>query len=319
MKLHWSYKAKRGERITPCIRCLVCHNEVVKRANIAACTVNPYLVREDEQPLKPAESIKKVMVIGGGPAGITAAVTASKRGHRVTLIEKDSELGGMIIAGSVPQFKYEFKGLLRFFREEAKKNKIKVKLRKEVTEEIVKSESPDVLIVATGGKPIMPNIPGIDSAHVMPAPEYLLRSDKIRDKDAVVIGGGDVGCETAIVLKRNGNRVTIVEKLTELMDLVEMKYHVKVMNRMLKEEGVSVLLNAQVDEIKEDAVILKEGKNKKQLKADHVVIAVGMETDKDRVSSLKSSCEVSYVIGDAEEPHTIREAVHEGDRIGRLI
>jgi 2-enoate reductase len=316
---HWSYKAKHGERITPCIRCLVCHNEVVKKANLAACTVNPYLVREDEEPLRAAESTKRVMVVGGGPAGITAAVTAARRGHKVTLFERDGELGGMIVAGSMPGFKYEFKGLLRYFREEAKKSKVKLRLRKEATEELIKRESPDVLIVAAGGRPIIPSIPGIDGAHVMTAPECLLQSDRIRDKDVVIIGGGDVGCETAIVLRRNGNRVHVVEKLTELMGTVDMKYHVNVMERMLKEEGVSVHLGAEVKEIKDDIVAIKEGNEKKQLKADHVIVAVGIETERDRVSSLKSACEKSYVIGDADEPHTIREAVYEGDRIGRLV
>ncbi|UCB47311.1 MAG: FAD-dependent oxidoreductase, partial [Spirochaetota bacterium] len=316
---HWSYKAKLGQRITPCIRCLVCHNEVVKRANIAACTVNPYLVREDEELLKPAVSPKKVMVVGGGPAGITAAVTASRRGHTVTLYEKGKELGGMIIAGSVPQFKYEFNSLLRYFREEAKTSRFKLRLKREVTEEIIKNESPDILIIAAGGKPVIPDIPGIESTHVIPAPECLLTSDKIKNKDVVVIGGGDVGCETALVLKRNGNRVCVVEKLAELMGLVEMKYHVKVMDRMLKEEGVSVYLNAQVEEIRKNEVILREGKNRKQLKADLVVVAVGMEVDREIIASLKQACDVSYVIGDADEPHTIREAVYEGDRIGRLI
>jgi 2-enoate reductase len=305
--------------ITPCIRCLVCHNEVVKKANLAGCTLNPYLVREDEEPVEPAEKQKKVMVVGGGPAGITAAVTASKRGHRVTLFEKAGELGGMIIAGSVPKFKYEFPGLLRYFRDEAKKNRIKLRLGREVTEELVRNESPDVLVVATGGKPVMLDIPGVDSVECIAAPECLKISDTMTDRDVVIIGGGEVGCETALVLKRNGNRVSIVEKAGELMGLVEMKYHVKVMERMLEEEEVSVYLNAQVREIKGNIVCIEEGEKKRELKADVVVVSVGMTTDRDSVSALTGACDASYVIGDAQEPHTIREAVFEGDRVGRLI
>ncbi len=158
---HWSYKAKRGKRIIPCIRCLVCHNEVVRRGNIAACTVNPYLVREKDAPLLKTESPKRVMVVGGGPAGITAAVTASKRGHRVHLYEKGDQLGGLIVAGSKPEFKYEFGKLLEYFRDEVMDSNVKLKLAEEVTPQLVKREAPDVLVIAIGGTPVVPPIKGI--------------------------------------------------------------------------------------------------------------------------------------------------------------
>jgi 2-enoate reductase len=317
---HWSWKAKRGIRITPCIRCLVCHNEVVKHGTYAACTVNPYLVREDEQPLVPAQIRKKVLVAGGGPAGITAAVMASRRGHTVTLYEKGEQLGGTIIAGSVPEFKYEFRELLNYFQEEVESSEVEIKLKTEATAELIRSGQPDALIVAIGGRPIRPAIPGIGLDLVVNAPDALLRADEHRDSDVVVIGGGDVGCETAIVLRRNGNRVSIVERLDELMALVEMKYHVMVMERMLKEEGVHVYTCAQVAEIKRDAVVVEYNEGRKhELPADLVVIAVGVGTDTASIKKLAGSCPVSYVIGDAQEPRTIREAVFEGDRVGRLL
>lgn len=317
---HWSYKAKRGIRITPCIRCLVCHNEVVKRGNYAACTVNPYLVREDEEPLVPAKEKKKVMVIGGGPAGITAAVTASRRGHAVTLYDKEEHLGGTIIAGSVPEFKYEFKALLEYFRDEASSSSVKVKLGTEATEEFIKREAPDVLMVATGGRAILPAIPGIGMDHVVTATDALLRVDEFQGIDITVIGGGDVGCETALVMQRKGNCVTIVEQLDGLMALEEVKYHVMVMERMLEEEGVIVHTGAEVEEIKHGAVVVKQSEGSvEELVSDVVVVATGVETDGSAVETLTGTCPVSFVIGDAQEPHTIREAVFEGDRVGRLV
>jgi 2-enoate reductase len=134
------------------------------------------------------------------------------------------------------------------------------------------------------------------------------------------MGGGDVGCETAVVLKRNGNEVVIVEKLGELMALEEMKYHTMVMEKMLKEERVVSYVNSKVLCVKEQFVEIQSENNEVQrIPADLVVVAVGIKTMPEMVNELKDACANSYVIGDAREPNTIREAVYEGDRIGRII
>jgi len=317
---HWSYRAKRGQRFTPCIRCLVCHNEVVRRGNIAACTVNPYLVREKEAPLKRTGNPKKVMVVGGGPAGITAAVTASRRGHDVYLFEKSDEVGGLIIAGSRPDFKFEFGALLQHFRDEVKESSVKLFLNSEVTVDTVKRESPDVLIIAVGSVPILPDIPGIESDNVLSAQMCLLKSDEIKGKRIVVIGGGDVGCETAVVLRRMGNDVSIVERLDELMGLVEMKYHTMVMERMLHEENVKKYTGSKVVSIEDGFTEVQDAQgNISRIPADVVVVAAGMKSRSEKVDELLNLVPETYVIGDAEKPQTIREAVFEGDRVGRLM
>ncbi len=316
----WSYKAKRGERITPCIKCLVCHNEVVKRGNFAGCTVNPYLVREPEEPLIPAESPRNVMVVGGGPAGVTAAVAASKRGHEVCLYEKEDKIGGQLIPGSAPDFKYEFKDLLKYYEDELEDSSVRVEMNKEVTAGIVKQESPDVLIIAIGGEPVLPSIPGIDKDHVISAPSCLRKPELVKGKKVVVIGGGEVGCETAMVLKKMGRDVTIVEKLETLMELEEMKYHTMVMERMLEEEAVVQYLGSEVVEINDGYIKVKNaGGSIVEIPADNVVVSIGIKTLPEKVEELKRACAFSHVIGDAGEPRTIREAVFEGDKIGRLI
>jgi 2-enoate reductase len=317
---HWSHKAKRGERITPCIRCLVCHHEVVRRGKFAACTVNPYLVREKDAPLIRTRSSKQVMVVGGGPAGITAAVTASTRGHRVRLYEKGDQLGGLIIAGSKPAFKYEFGKLLEYFRDELRDSNVELKLAEEVTPQLVEQEAPDVLVIAIGGTPVVPNIKGIEKEHVVSAQDCLLGSEIIQDKKVVVIGGGDVGCETALVLKRGGNEVAVVEKLQKLMELEEMKYHTMVMEKMLTAEGVAVHTGTEILQIGDSSVTVKSARAKiDELPADLVVFAVGIRRTPEKIKELEEACAVHYVIGDAKEPHTIREAVYEGDKVGRLI
>jgi 2,4-dienoyl-CoA reductase-like NADH-dependent reductase (Old Yellow Enzyme family)/thioredoxin reductase len=316
----WSAKAREGGRITPCIKCLVCHHEVVKMANIAACTVNPYLVREPQAQLLKANKLKRVLVAGGGPAGITAAVVASRRGHEVTLYDRLDNLGGQIIAGSKPEFKYEFPDLLQYFRDEIKDSSVRVRLNTEVTGELIKKESPDVLIVAIGGSSRMPDIPGIDRNTVITAPECLKRADEVKKRDVVVIGGGDVGCETAVVLVRRGNSVSIVEELGELMALEDIKYNTLVMERMLKQEEVHVYTGSRVTEIKEKSVVVKNADGiSTELSADLVVVSIGLSPQKDKAGQLQKYCQESYVIGDAVEPHRIREAVYEGDRVARMI
>jgi 2,4-dienoyl-CoA reductase-like NADH-dependent reductase (Old Yellow Enzyme family)/thioredoxin reductase len=317
---HWTYKAMKGERITPCIKCLVCHNEVVKKGNFAGCTVNPYLVRELEEPLVKAERSLKVMVAGGGPAGVTAAVTASKRGHDVCLYEAQREIGGQLIPGSAPLFKYEFQDLLKYFRDELDDSNVRVEIGKEVTAREVKDEAPDVLIIATGGYSIIPDIPGIDMEHVLPATRCLKEPEFVKGNRVVVIGGGDVGCETAVFLKRRKKEVTIVEKLPTLMEKEDMKYHTLVMEEMLEEEGIVSYTSSEVTDIKEGTLKIKTGDGKTiDLPADTVVVAIGIEKDPAYVENLKEACPVSHVIGDAGVPQTLREAVFDGDKIARSI
>ncbi|MFC2145093.1 FAD-dependent oxidoreductase [Actinomycetota bacterium] len=144
---HWSLKAKKGERIVPCIKCLVCHNEVVKRAKLAACTVNPYLCKENNLELKPADKKKNVMIVGAGPAGIQAALTSSKRGHNVKLFEKLRSIGGMMRLSMVPDFKYEFDTLVDYYEKEISDSKVDLNLGIEVTPDKVKEIAPDQFLI----------------------------------------------------------------------------------------------------------------------------------------------------------------------------
>lgn len=319
---HWSLRAKKGMRITPCIKCLVCHNEVVKRAKLAACTVNPYLCKESDMDLKPADKKKKVMVVGAGPAGIRAAITSSKRGHDVKLFERQESIGGMIRLSTVPDFKYEFDTLIDYYKKELADSDVDLNLGIEVTPETVKEADPDVLILAVGGEPVVPDIKGIDSNKVYKATDCL--SGKIdigTGKKIVVIGGGEVGCETALWLRRKGNDVTIVEILDELMALEEMKYHIVILVRMLAEEGLNIELGSRVASIEKDYVVVakKNNKDKKKIPADIVVYSVGFKDLKQSLDIFNGLAKEVYIIGDAKEPHKIREAVHEGEEIACKI
>jgi 2-enoate reductase len=176
------------------------------------------------------------------------------------------------------------------------------------------------LVIAVGGLPCKPPIKGIEESRAYAAVDLLCSGTIPDGRNIVMIGGGEVGCETALWLKRAGKEVTIIEMLEELMALEEMKYHTMIMERMLKKEDVRILTSARVDEVKNGFITISKGGDKtEQLKADFIVYAIGFIQPSEKIDKLKNLCENVFIIGDALKPGKIREAVHEGDRIGRLI
>jgi 2,4-dienoyl-CoA reductase-like NADH-dependent reductase (Old Yellow Enzyme family)/thioredoxin reductase len=317
---HWSLKAKEGKRITPCIKCLVCHNEVVKRAKIAACSVNPYLCREKDAPLIMARVKKKVMVAGAGPSGITAALAASRRGHDVSLFEKSGKAGGMLICSTVPDFKYEFDTLIDFYIKELEESNVALNLNSEVNEETIRKQHPDVMVIAIGGVAVKPSVEGIDLMPGSSAVDLFLKNKIPEGKNIVIIGGGEVGCEAALWLRRNKKNVFVVELLDELMALEEMKYHTMVLGKMLAGEGVIAYTGSKVKKIiPGNTIVEKQNGEIFNIESDFIVYAAGFATPEEKIKSFNGLTPELYVIGDARGPGKIREAVHEGDRIGRLI
>ncbi|MEM3019136.1 MAG: FAD-dependent oxidoreductase [Candidatus Bathyarchaeia archaeon] len=317
----WVNNSMAGRRVRPCLRCNVCHFEAVAWVRKIVCTVNPYLMREPEEPLKRAPRRKRVMVVGGGPAGIMASLVASKRGHEVTLYEKGNELGGLLIPGSRPPFKADVLDLLNYLREEISESDVEVRLKEEVTPEKVRHEAPDALIVAIGANPIRPPIKGLEKARVLYVTEALLNPEKIGN-EPLIVGGGVTGCETALYLRRLGKSVMIVEKLPELMPLEEegYKYNTAVLTKMLKEEGVRALCKSEVVEVTPSSAFVRFGGSRPfEVSADTIILAVGLKAERSLVEPFRASCKESYVIGDCESPRRIRDAIFEGDKVARLI
>jgi NADH:flavin oxidoreductase / NADH oxidase family./Pyridine nucleotide-disulphide oxidoreductase. len=173
----WANKVMQGriEDIRPCIGC---HDGCLGRGFVGkplSCAVNPACGREIEYGISPAEKVKDVLVIGGGVSGMEAARVAALRGHKVTLYEKTGELGGHVVEGSVDEFKKDNARLLDWYKTQMKKLNIDVKLNTEVTPQLIEERKPDVILVATGSKPIMPNVPGIDRDNVATATDVLLK------------------------------------------------------------------------------------------------------------------------------------------------
>ena len=315
----WAKKAKDSTRFRPCTKCYVCLHEAAKGSGLD-CSVNPNPLGEKSKKLKKSNTPKDVMVIGGGPGGIMTAITASKRGHNVTLYEKTSEIGGNLITSSMTEIKYEFIDLLNYYREELRESKVKVITGLEVTPESVRKINPDVLVVAIGTKPLSLNIPGLKKNNVLDVINAIKNAKNYKNKNIIVIGGGNNGCEAALLLRRKGNIVTIIEESDRLMKDDIMIYNTLILERMLKKEWVEIRTNSKVTEIYKNYVTVEDNdKNISNLITDLIVAAVGLEPLIKESRSLTEACDVSYSLGDCIKPSRIREAVHEGYKIGSFI
>ena len=334
---HWPVKAKEGraKNITPCIRCNVCYYQLW-HSDPLICTMNPYISREAEQELSPAVHTKKVAIVGAGPAGMRCALTASKRGHDVTLYDKMPHVGGMVYPGGQPKFKDDLLLALKWYETELAESTVTLKLNTEVTPELVEGEAPDAIVIAVGGKVIQPNIEGIDKPHVVSAIEVLRDVSKYKGAKAAVIGGGEVGCETACHLADNGfTGVTVIEMLPAIM-AQSPTITTKHMELLIDARNVKIMEGTPVTAITDDGVevLLKSGK-RTGIEADLVVYATGIEcpgrspddsgpamkvtAKSGLIPELSMKAEEVHVIGDCTSVARILEANAEGERVGRWL
>lgn len=297
-------------------KCIACNTGCVGKINMglpATCTVNPIVGREKECQILPAEKPKKVFIIGGGVGGMEAARVAALRGHRVTLLEKNNQLGGMAAIGTIPPHKYEIKCLIDYFITQLEKLKVNIRLGKETGAEEILKNNPKVVIIATGAEPVIPGIPGERMGHVVTAIDVLAKKAKVGDK-VVIIGGGQTGIETAESLAEKGKEVTVLEMLPEVGLDMELFTRIFLLQRLTK-AGVTIRTNTKVDEITKTGVIFNNG----TVEADTVVLAVGLKSVNGLYASLKNKVEELYAIGDCLKPRKLLDAIHEGARVARQI
>ncbi|MGD1152891.1 MAG: FAD-dependent oxidoreductase [Syntrophales bacterium] len=321
-------KAREGrvEEIVPCLACSNCLTEILTTykdwgaAASTSCSVNPLAGKEAEYAIEPAKKSKKVFVIGGGPGGMEAAMTAALRGHKVTLYDKGNELGGKLLIASIPPYKGELQTLVKSLASRARRVGVEIKLKSDVGPATIAKEKPDVLIMATGSTSLIPNIPGVAGPNVVLA-EDVLTGAKTVSGNVLIVGGGMVGCETAeFLLEREKGviQVTVIEMLSRMAENVSPTYRPFFLAR-LKKAGIKMETNTIVQEITNEGVKVEQKGVSSFIKGDWVVLAVGFKSNPTLDEKSKAKIAEVYAIGDCAKPRMIKEAIEEGFAIGRKI
>ncbi|MBU3188293.1 FAD-dependent oxidoreductase [Clostridium bowmanii] len=301
--------------------CLSCHDGCMGRiatGSPLSCAVNPACGREKKYGLVSTDSPKKVLVIGGGLAGMECARTATIRGHKVTIVEKSSKLGGNIIPGSVPDFKTDDRELIKWYEYQLEKLSINVIMNTPVDKAYVESFDADIIVVATGSSPI--NINFGSENNVYTANDVLLDVSKAGNK-IVVVGGGLVGCEAALWLAQMGKKVSVVEMQSDILGgphgMPMMNYSMLV--ELLAFNNVDVYKNTKVEKVNKHSVVINNAEGQAEISADTVITAVGYRQKNDLYNSLNAGEKVLYNIGDSREVHNIMNAIWSGYELGRSI
>lgn len=314
-------KAREGrfDEIRRCIYCNTCLSRL--RSSILAggglhCAVNPDLFRERESKIKPAAVAKKVMVIGGGLAGMEAARVLAERGHQVTLYERSSKLGGQWNIACQQEGKEDFASLTSYLARRLDGAGVSVILNREVTLDLVRETNPGAVVVATGAVPATLDVPGADLENVVQAVDVITGEARVGDR-VVIVGGRYVGMEVAISLARQGKKVSLVTR-SDLGRDVERNI-LLTLRQMLVDNGVFFYPNSPVHEITRNGVYVVQNHDLLFLKADTVVLAVGTKAENRLAEMLKNTTPDVYTIGDCIEPRGALEAIHEGRAVGCQI
>jgi 2,4-dienoyl-CoA reductase-like NADH-dependent reductase (Old Yellow Enzyme family)/thioredoxin reductase len=313
---YWPEKAFRGEkgRIRRCIACNQgCIEQLVQERKVT-CLYNPEVGREGE--FRSAQKRKRIWVIGGGPGGMEAALVAASRGHEVELFEREKELGGQVALAATPPGKQEFFFLRDFMTDELKRLNVAIHLNEEVTAAKVLKAGPDVVILATGSVPMIPEISGVQQKNVMTAREAL-RSEEV-GKTAVVAGAGLVGVETALFLSQKGKTVTLIEMLDDIGKDAGPLNRAR-LKEELKETGIEVIVKTELVRIGEKGVTVRNETGEYDIPAETVVLAVGARSQNALVQKVEGKIAEVYSVGDCVTPRKMLEAIHEAyDVAGRI-
>ena len=290
--------------------CLSCHDGCFNRAHsmrLMSCAVNPQCNREKEAAFCKAEHTKSCLVIGGGPAGMEAARVLALRGHTVTLVEKEKQLGGMYRWASVPEFKDDGKLLISWYEHQMERLKVQVELNSDIQAQDPRIEAADVVICATGSHAFLPPIKGIE--YGVTAVD-VLKGAVTAKKEATIIGGGLVGCELAIWLSQHGKSVRIIEMADTLMSTgAPADMNKQMILELLEHHQVEIRLQTKLQEIREHEIVVETQGAIQELASDCTILALGYRSNRSLYDQILLKAKDIYNIGDSSHPKDIMEGI----------
>ncbi|ETR72487.1 MAG: NADH oxidase [Candidatus Magnetoglobus multicellularis str. Araruama] len=338
---YWPQKAMTGRasEIRPCVACSQGCTDQIFSGKPVGCIGNPEAGFENTRQITQAENPQKVMVIGAGVAGLEAAITASKRGHHVSLFEKESDIGGQLWLAGAPPHKQELLSYMTYYRAMLKKYSVNLHLNTCMDIRRIQKEKPDYIIIAEGAAPLVPPIKGLDAPNVLSAWD-VLKNDPFLGKQTAVIGGGSVGLETALYIASKGTLTPEMlyflfsyqaepeDRLRQLMfkgtiDVTVFEMQPKVAKDVgkstkwilldqLQKYHVNIITSAKVLEIKGQKLIFEKNEKNLHQHFDHVVIASGSRSVKQLSTQVSQTSIPFQCIGDCVKPGKLSDAIHGG-------
>lgn len=313
-------KLRRGERkcIRPCISCQEGCMGRIQEYSMVNCAVNPQAARERVTAYNPVLKAKRVLVIGGGVAGCEAARVLAERGHKPEIMERSGHLGGNLLAAGAPPFKEDDIALVHWYENEMQRLNVPVHFNTAVDPDSALYEEYDAVIVATGATPKKFSLG--ENAPVYTATDALLGKTPIGER-VTVVGGGLVGCETALWLAQEGKRVTIVEALDRLMAVNKPLCHAnsEMLERLLPFHGVETLVSSSVQKYEGGKIFVKTPQGERQLDCDTVILSVGFREDRGVFDAWENSAREIYLLGDAKKVANIMYAVWDAFEVANHI
>jgi 2,4-dienoyl-CoA reductase-like NADH-dependent reductase (Old Yellow Enzyme family)/thioredoxin reductase len=308
-------RAGKLEDIRPCIVCMGCRDDVYYPHVLGIrCSVNPCLGQERESAIRQAGRPKRVLVVGGGAAGMEAATVAAWMGHKVTLWERGTRLGGQLLQAAAAPYKDRVGALVGYLETQARKSGVKVELFEEASAAAVQELQPDALVIGTGVKPWLPPIPGLDKARAVLAGAVLEGKASVGNRVAI-IGAELVGCEVAEFLAERGKQVVLMRRSAEAATRIGPSLRPFLLRR-LAQKGITLLPGISYREVTPEGITVTTAEGQtKTVEADAVVVAAGSVPDRTLYDELKDKCLNIHLVGDCVEPRGIRDAVMDGYRV----
>lgn len=303
----------RADEIIPCIRCMQCTDHSKPGLRTFGCSCNPTTGRELQlsRLIPPAGSPRRVVVVGGGPAGMQAAITARERGHGVILLEKEDRLGGKLQLSRQVPFKKDLCRYMDYLIHMTQKRGVDVRLRTEATPELTASLSPDVVIAAIGAVPVIPRLPGVHNTNVYTAEAVysLIEKDIDLGGQIVVIGGGEIGCETALYLADAlGTRVTVLEAQDAVIPDTPVLTRTALLEHM--QEKVICRTGVRIQSIQDKAIAFSTSSGETSLiPASTVILSCGMQAQRKSAAAFLGTAPEAFTVGDCVLASNVRHAV----------